>query len=427
MKKVLLIAFYFNQTNEIASKRLRALAKYLPQYGWEPIVIVPDLGNLNMEGINCNVVQTPYIDMMDKWMGKNKSNLSEESEKQETIIKDSTSVNNQVLSKIVSIAGEIFAYPDGMKYWYKPTMEAASKIIEEENIDAIITSSWPVTSHKIGKDLKIKYQIPWIADLRDLWNMNPYISHTHIRTYFEKRLEIKTFEQANVLTTTTPLAAETLSKLHPNNIIVPILSGFDPDDFKKLNITKTVTNDKLNLTYAGSLYQGKRDPTILFKALKELIDEGLIDSNKIKLNFYGETGNLKELKTKYELNDIVNIGGFLPHDDVLMKQANSDVLLLISWNNPKEKMFIPGKVYEYLALKRPVLSIGYQEGSLKNLIEDTKMGAHVSNLKDTKNALLNFYNEFISNGQVEFKANEKVNVYSMIQTAANFGKLLDNL
>ncbi|MBX7076269.1 MAG: glycosyl transferase GT4 family protein [Methanobacteriaceae archaeon] len=427
MKKVLLIAFYFNQTNEIASKRLRALAKYLPQYGWEPIVIVPDLGNLNMEGINCNVVQTPYIDMMDKWMGKNKSNLSDESEKQETIIKDSTSVNNQVLSKIVSIAGEIFAYPDGMKYWYKPTMEAASKIIEEENIDAIITSSWPVTSHKIGKDLKIKYQIPWIADLRDLWNMNPYISHTHIRTYFEKRLEIKTFEQANVLTTTTPLAAETLSKLHPNNIIVPILSGFDPDDFKKLNITKTVTNDKLNLTYAGSLYQGKRDPTILFKALKELIDEGLIDSNKIKLNFYGETGNLKELKTKYELNDIVNIGGFLPHDDVLMKQANSDVLLLISWNNPKEKMFIPGKVYEYLALKRPVLSIGYQEGSLKNLIEDTKMGAHVSNLKDTKNALLNFYNEFISNGQVEFKANEKVNVYSMIQTAANFGKLLDNL
>ena len=367
MKKVLLIAFYFNQTNEIASKRLRALAKYLPQYGWEPIVIVPDLGNLNMEGINCNVVQTPYIDMMDKWMGKNKSNLSDESEKQETIIKDSTSVNNQVLSKIVSIAGEIFAYPDGMKYWYKPTMEAASKIIEEENIDAIITSSWPVTSHKIGKDLKIKYQIPWIADLRDLWNMNPYISHTHIRTYFEKRLEIKTFEQANVLTTTTPLAAETLSKLHPNNIIVPILSGFDPDDFKKLNITKTVTNDKLNLTYAGSLYQGKRDPTILFKALKELIDEGLIDSNKIKLNFYGETGNLKELKTKYELNDIVNIGGFLPHDDVLMKQANSDVLLLISWNNPKEKMFIPGKVYEYLALKRPVLSIGYQEGSLKNL------------------------------------------------------------
>ena len=213
MKKVLLIAFYFNQTNEIASKRLRALAKYLPQYGWEPIVIVPDLGNLNMEGINCNVVQTPYIDMMDKWMGKNKSNLSDESEKQETIIKDSTSVNNQVLSKIVSIAGEIFAYPDGMKYWYKPTMEAASKIIEEENIDAIITSSWPVTSHKIGKDLKIKYQIPWIADLRDLWNMNPYISHTHIRTYFEKRLEIKTFEQANVLTTTTPLAAPPIQQM----------------------------------------------------------------------------------------------------------------------------------------------------------------------------------------------------------------------
>ena len=68
MKKVLLIAFYFNQVNEIASKRLRTLAKYLPEYGWEPIVIVPNLGKLNMEGLNCEVIQTPYEDMMDKWL-----------------------------------------------------------------------------------------------------------------------------------------------------------------------------------------------------------------------------------------------------------------------------------------------------------------------------------------------------------------------
>jgi glycosyltransferase involved in cell wall biosynthesis len=317
MKKVLLIAFYFNQTNEIASKRLRALAKYLPQYGWEPIVIVPDLGNINMEGINCKVIPTPYEDMMDKWM-KNKKQDNKPSN-QETIIKDSTSVNNKILSKLVSIAGEIFAYPDGMKYWYKPAMEYSSKIIEQEDdIEAVITSSWPITSHKIGKDLKIKYGIPWIADLRDLWNMNPYINHTHIRSYFEKRLEIKTFKNADILTTTTPLAAKTLSQLHPQNVIVPILSGYDPDDFKKLKNNTKKPNEKLNLTYAGSLYAGKRDPTLLFKALNELINENLINTNKIQLNFYGDSGNLKELAEKYNLSQIMNIGGFLPHDDVLI-------------------------------------------------------------------------------------------------------------
>jgi hypothetical protein len=90
-------------------------------------------------------------------------------------------------------------------------------------------------------------------------------------------------------------------------------------------------------------------------------------------------------------------------------------------------MFIPGKVYEYLALKRPILSIGYKEGSLKNLIQETKIGEHVSNLEDTKNALLTFYNEFIETGQVEFKANENINEYSMITTAKNFAKQLNNL
>ncbi len=423
MKKVLLIAFYFNQVNEIASKRLRALAKYLPEYGWEPIVIVPKLGKLNMEGLNCEVIQTPYEDMMDKWL---KRQSTEKVENTQPVIRDSTSVDNKLLSKIVTFAGEIFAYPDGMKYWYEPAMEYSSKIIEEENINAIISSSWPVTAHKIGKDLKKKYNIPWIADLRDLWNMNPYINHTHIRNYFEKRLEINTFNHADALTTTTPLAATTLSQLHPNNLIVPIPSGYDPDDFKKINIIKE-KNTKLNITYAGSLYAGKRDPTILFEALKQLIDEKLIKEDKIQLNFYGDSGNLKEIAEKYDLKSTLNIGGFIPHEEVLEKESQSDILLLISWNNPKEQMFIPGKVYEYLALKKPILSIGYKQGSLKDLITETGIGFHVSSLNDTKEALLKFYNEFNENNIITFKANESIDKFSMKNTASNFAKLLNQI
>lgn len=449
MKKVILIAFYFNQVNEIASKRLRALAKYLPQFGWEPIVIVPDLGFIPKENddLNCRIIYTEYEDMFSHFSNKFKKSKSSDSrdsrdskdsknsiEFNDKKLKDSTSYSNPIASKAISIAGEVFAYPDGMKYWHESAFKEASKIMDEEEIDAIISSSWPITCHTIAKDLKEHHDIPWIADLRDLWNLNPYVSHTFIRDYFEKRLELKTFENADALTTTTDLAAETLSTLHPMSKIVPILSGYDKDDFKFLEelVSKNdnFSNDfseKLKFIYAGSLYGGKRDPTYLFEAIRQLEDEGKLDSSKISIEFYGDSTALEEIASRYGLLDIVHIGGKIAHEEVLKKQLESDVLLLISWDNEKEKMFIPGKIYEYFALKKPVLSIGYKEGSLKDLIEETKVGYHVSSLESTKEALLNIYDEFVEKGTVELSSDINIEDYSMENMAKKFADLLNEL
>ena len=452
MKKVILIAFYFNQVNEIASKRLRALAKYLPQFGWEPIVIVPDLGFIPKENddLNCRIIYTEYEDMFSHFSNKFKKSKSsdfndsddfkESKDSKDPIefnddkLKDSTSYSNPIASRAISIAGEVFAYPDGMKYWYESAFKEASKIMDTEEIDAIISSSWPITCHTIAKDLKEHQDIPWIADLRDLWNLNPYVSHTFIRNYFEKRLELKTFENADDLTTTTDLAAETLSTLHPMSRIVPILSGYDKDDFKFLEELVSKKDDlssdspeKLKFIYAGSLYGGKRDPTYLFEAIRQLEDENKLDPSKISIEFYGDSTGLEDIANRYGLLDIVHIGGKIAHDEVLKKQLNSDVLLLISWDNEKEKMFIPGKIYEYFALKRLVLSIGYKEVLLKDLIEETKIGYHVSSLESTKEALLKIYEEFVENGTVELNADMNIEDYSMENMAKKFADLLNEL
>ena len=445
MKKVILIAFYFNQINEIASKRLRALAKYLPQFGWEPIVIVPDLGAIpkDNENLNCRIIYTEYEDMFNHFSNKFKNskdadfNSNEKSEYDK--LKDSTSFSNPIVSKAISIAGEVFAYPDGMKYWHDSAFNAASKIIEQEEIDAVISSSWPITCHTIAKDLKDKYDILWIADLRDLWNLNPYVSHTFIRTYFEERLELKTFENVDALTTTTDLAAKTLATLHPNNKIVPILSGYDKDDFRFLDsiiennenynvnrqIEDSTKENKLKFIYAGSLYGGKRDPTNLFKAIRELDDENKLDSSNISIEFYGDDTNLEAIANRYGLQDIIKIGGKISHEEVLKRQLDSDVLLLISWDNEKEKMFIPGKIYEYFALDKLVLSIGHKEGSLKDLIDETKVGYHVSDLESTKDALLNIYDEFVEKGKVELNSDMNIEDYSMENMAKKFADLLN--
>ena len=177
--------------------------------------------------------------------------------------------------------------------------------------------------------------------------------------------------------------------------------------------------------YAGSLYGGKRDPSILFDAVRQLIDECKVDGSKISINFYGDRDNLVELVNSYNLEDIVNINGKIPYDDVLKREKSSDVLLLISWMNPKEKMFIPGKVYEYLAFKKPVLSLGYKEGSLKDLINETNIGYHTSNLEDTKKVFYSFYKEYIETGKVSYCGNENASKYSMVETARSFASILD--
>lgn len=415
MKKVILIAFYYNHKDEIASKRLQGLGKYLPKFNWDPIIIVPKIEGLKCENNN-KIIETDYEDMLDKFLfKKNKKEVSKN---------NTNSSENKLFSKCVSIAGEVFAYPDGMKYWYKPAIEKSQEIIEKEDIQSIISSSWPVTSHKIAHGLKKQYDIPWIADLRDLWNLNPYVSHTFIRNYFEKRLEKKIFENVDVLTTTTEIASKTLKTLHPNKKIVTIVSGYDPEDFENIQYNRT-SDGKLRFVYAGSLYSGKRDPSLLFKGLNELINENKIDPEKIAIDFYGDSGNLLELKKKYNLNNIVNIHGKMPHEEVLKKQIEGDVLLLISWMNKKEKMFIPGKVYEYMASKKPILSIGYSEGSLKDLILQTNIGYHVSNLEDTKIAIYNYYKEYIKNNKITYFENEKAKEYSMINTAKKFSEVLN--
>lgn len=417
MKKILFIAFYYNHRNEIASKRLQGLAKYLPRFGFEPIVIVPKTDNPTVEFDNVQVIETPYEDMISRFIPNKKGDET----KNEVTSQDN---ENRFVSKAIPIAGELFAYPDGMKYWKKPAFSKCCDIIEKEDISAIISSSFPITSHIISHDLKEKYDIPWIADLRDLWNLNPYIHHTPIRSYFERKLEIKTFENADVLTTTTPLAKETLQNLHPTKKIVSIVSGYDPEEYE--NITRTEFTDRFTLMYAGSLYAGKRDPSILFQAVSELMNEGKIMKDEIIIDFYGDTTNLEELSKKYDLSSNVGVHGKISHEKVLQNQANSDVLLLISWMDKNERMFIPGKVYEYIASKKPILSIGYPEGSLKELIEKTNIGYHVSTVDETKKAIYDYYQKY-NNNELKYSGNEFADEYSLEYTAKNYSKILEEI
>lgn len=413
MKKVLIISFFFNKEEEIGSIRLRGLVKFLPKFGWEPTVLTIKMDNKSESKFR--TIETEYSDLVANW--ESKLGI-----KSEDIMLKNKKDNKGFFGYLTKMWLEIFAYPDPEKNWYKPAIEASSELLENEHYDAILSSSPPVTCHLVASELKKRHKIPWLADLRDLWTQNPYFSHTYIRRALEKRLELKTLRNADAFTSTT--GEMNLKKLHNTDEVYTIINGFDPID--KIQNT-SLRKDKFRIIYTGRLYYGKRDPEPFFQALNELINEGVINTKDITVQFYGpDLGWLLDDVKKYQLENVVEICGNLSRETILKKQKESQLLLLLTWDNPKEKEVLPGKLFEYLTAKRPILFIGHSDGLIKNLIESTNTGRAASNTTEIKNAILEFYNEFKSSGEIKYNGNQdEIDKYSHVNMAKKFSKVLN--
>lgn len=414
MKKVLIISFFFNNLEEIGSVRLRGLAKYLPEYGWEPTILT--IKTDNKSELGSRTVETEYSDLLANWESKlrlNSENIKIKSKKN----------RKNFTGFLINTWLEFFAYPDPEKNWYKPAVKAGSELLENEHFDAILSSSSPVTCHLVANELKKKYNIPWIADLRDLWSQNPYFDYSYIRNFFEKRLETNTLKNADVLTTVSEPLENELRKLHENKLIYTIYNGFDPN---KVNTEEYLTT-KLSITYTGRLYQGKRDPEILFKALSELIYEDKINIYDFSINFYGNVeGWLIEDIKRYDLESNVNICGLIPKEEVLKRQSQSQILLLLTWYDPKEFGTTTGKLFEYLAAKRPILSIGPSNGVVKNIITSTNSGVHLSKITEIKDQIQCYYEEYLKYERIEYNGFQKeIEKYSHVEMAKKFLKVLN--
>ena len=260
--------------------------------------------------------------------------------------------------------------------WYHDALLAGEKIIRNERIDAILSTSPPVTSHLVAKTLAEKYHIPWVADFRDLWSQNHYLSYSFIRKYFERKLEVKIIRTASAVTTVSQPLADKLALLHKNKKIFSITNGFDPE---LINTDNTAVDQSFNIVYTGVLYKGKRDPTPLFVVMNDLSDKGCIKREDIKIDFFGSPEDwIQEDSAKYHLQEYITQHGLVTHETAIAEQRKAQLLLLLTWDNPEEKGVYTGKLFEYLAARRPILSFGHTsgEGVIKELpCSDTRRGA----------------------------------------------------
>lgn len=424
-KRVLIITYYFPPRPGVASLRLRGLAKYLPEFDWEPVILTASLPG--QPDPMYRVIQTPYPgDVLYRIKRKLHLQGNKGFMEQIGIPLQIREGRKSVTSSMIRLTKGIVAYPDDQKDWLPFAVKTANELLKKEKYDALLSSSCPVTAHLIAKELKVRHHIPWIADLRDLWTQNYYYEYGVLRKCIERRLEVKTLALADALVTVSEPLRDKLRALHRRKpvSVSAILNGFDPDDVGCAPLTKEFT-----ITYTGHIYAKKRNPEILLEALNQLILEGVIDQRKVKLRFFGPTQYWFEREIKrHHLEGVAKQYGIVPRDVALTKQRESQVLLQLTWNDPREQGVYTGKIFEYLASGRPILSIGWQKGVVSELLQETGTGIHVSNLTTLKKVVSSWYDEYNKTGSVSYhgKADE-VGKYSHREMARKFSKLLNEV
>jgi glycosyltransferase involved in cell wall biosynthesis len=420
-RKVLIITYHFPPRPGVASLRLRGLAKYLPEFDWEATILTAQLpGDPDSQ---FRVIETHYPgDAVAIWKQRIGLHPDRGFQEQVGVSRSLRQRKNSPSRKVVKAITGLFAYPDNQKYWYAYAVESGIALLKKESFDALLSSAGPVTCHLIARELKEKFSIPWIADFRDLWTQNHYYPYGLPRRWFEKKLEIKTLQSADMLITVSQPLAQTLGQLHRGKPVFSIPNGYDPVEVKPSIPTKTFT-----ITYTGKLYQGKRDPLPLFQALSELFAENLMDRQMVKVQFYGDDSYwIQEEFSHFHLQDVVELHSFVPRSISLEKQRTSQILLLLNWDDPGETGVYTGKIFEYLAARRPILAIGGPRGVVSELLKETGAGMHTKNITELKAFLTKAYEEYRATGSVNYTGKEEqIAKYSQVEMARRFAMALN--
>lgn len=424
MKKVLLIGFFNPFTlYQGGGYRLLPLVKYLPEFDWQPVVLAAPL--IQRPNVKCQILETPYRDTLAFWKKLLKLDPRKDIKWQ---VKGRLGIASKrsLLDPVLTFLGEFLYYPDAHKGWRPFAFEKGNERLSQGDIEAMI-SYQPLTSYLVAADLKAIHKIPWVADLEDLWSQNHNYSYSQVRRLMDKRLEQKTLAGADALVTISEPWAEKLRNLHKRKPVYVITHGFDPEGVIEPPIELT---KKFTITYTGSIYARKQDPTKLFIALQELISDGTIRREDIEVRFYGVTGLwLGNEIRRYGLSDIIKQYERVPEEIARQKQRESQLLLLLDWDDPQEKGVYTTKVFGYLGVRRPILATGGSDGDVVDeLLSETKAGIHAPTVEDIKSTLKELYQEYRLNGVVAYKGKQsKISKYSHMEMAKKFSEVLDRV
>jgi glycosyltransferase involved in cell wall biosynthesis len=363
-KNVLVIAYYFPPMGLSGVQRTLKFVKYLPQYGWHPLVLTSnptsyyafdDSLTAEMESLDLQVFRTVS--------GKIKT--------KEQNIRKTSKFPRFLVQKLGSTFLQTFYQPDRFIGWKKKAVALGEEIIRNNDIGCILATAPPYTGLMVANELSKRTGIPFIADYRDPWVDNPYHFYaTPFHKTYSIKLETDVLIHAKKIIVTTRHTKELILKRykfisHDDITIVP--HGFDPTDFEELGNIRT-NSTKFTITHSG-VFQDNRTPAYFLKALSRFLKKNPAAAANIEARFVGvmRPEHLKLIK-KYNLLENTRCTGYLPHMDAVRNLMESDALWLMQNDNVRS----PGKLYEYFGAAKPML-ICVPDGIIRRTALESKV------------------------------------------------------
>lgn len=376
-KKVLIITYYFPPCGGIGVLRCLKLVKYLRDFGWEPVIYTakdahyPSYDESNFKDIpeGITILKQPIFEpytFYKKFTGQPKTaNVNHA-----LVASDQKRGLRHTIS--VWIRSNIFI-PDARAFWIRPSVKFLVNYLKENPVDAIFSDGPPHTNNVIACRVKQKTGIPWIADFQDPWTQVDLYERLILTKWADRkyhRLEQETFQNADRITIASPTWKKDLEDIGAENVSV-FYYGYDTDDFENL---QPKFDDKFSLTHTG-LLGADRMPTGLFEAVAELATENPNFKKYFRFRTIGKTdGEVLQKAENLGLRDLVEVISQVPRHQALQQMANSQLLLLLLNLAGNTMGRIPGKVYEYFAVKRPIICLSPVGSDSDKMISEAGAG-----------------------------------------------------
>jgi glycosyltransferase involved in cell wall biosynthesis len=411
-------------------RRMLKFAKYLPEFGWEPMVLAafPDdrlpqdadaLDEMIRRGVP--IIRTPSLDpyhaaraaaAVGRRLGsliparlrraappaegvsaalmRRVSERHAESRRPSWLHRAAVGVGR--------VATRLLLVPDDRVGWVPFAATTAERMLRSAPVRCVVTSSYPNSAHLIGLRLRRLFRTAWVADFRDGWTQNPYFGRgpTPLHAAWNRRLERRVVRAADAVTTVSEPIARHLASLDTPDKVHVIPNGYDPDDFAGL---EPIAFDRFTLAYTGTLFM-QRSPERFFAAVRGLLDEypGLADHFQVIFMSKFKPEHTAALR-EFRLGGVVHNWGMGTYREALRLQISADALLVLEGEAGNAEIMLTQKIFEYLAAGKPILAVA-PPGALADTLRRSGAGvvAAPDNIFAIKERLYDLFN-----GRVRFQ------------------------
>jgi len=433
MKKVLFIAYYWPPAGGPGSQRMLKFAKYLPEFGWQPVILTVSNGEF------------PYRDpSLVEELPSDLPVFRSRSREPFSFYKKITGKPTDATLPVGLLTGEKKSLPEKIAGWVRANLfvpdarigwvpsaaRLAEKILRQEDIAAIFSSSPPHSLQLIGDRLRRKFSLPWVADLRDPWTDIRYyqfVRRTRRAARKDAEMETRVLNNADHITTVSAALAESfrekiLAKDTAERVTV-LPNGYDELDFPDQSCPRL---PDFCLLHPGNLL-AHQNPEPLWPALARLAERFSDLEEHLRVRFVGRVHpSVIENARKNGLNQFIEQRDFVPHREILQEFRQAAVLFLVVPKVENNRGIITSKIFEYIGSGRPILAVGPPNGDAGAILKPLSNCRYVEyqDVEKCEQFLADRYEEWKSSGAVSLSPLELRQPYSRRNLSAQLSEIL---